>query len=341
MPLLIGTDEGVFRAAEVPFDRGDVQRVLECGTVNGMRQFGHADDVFVAAEAGLFASADGGHSWDDLELPCGDDTVMSVLATEDETLYAGTNFPRLYRSLDGGASWTELRGFLDIPSRGAWQSPLDPSRARLRALESPPGFPNTIVAGVEVGGFHVSHDGGETWLDRRANGPDDFHEVLALDRDIYVAVTGHFDLALEHLDAGHALGLGGLHRTKDAGRSWTRLDVGNDYTYSRALILHDERLLFSGATAPVPEWFEHGADAALFEAEGLGRAWERVEYPGAPHEVVETFTTLAGDVLCGTMACPPPGERDRIGGSVIRRSGDGTYESVGTLPAAIKRIEAV
>lgn len=341
MPLLIGTDDGVFRAEDVPFDSDGVERVLDCGTAQTVRQSDELASTLVASADGLFGSTDGGRTWGDLELPCNDDdALISVLATETGTLYAGTNFPSLFRSLDGGGTWTEMRGFRDLPSRGDWQSPLSPSRARLRALESPPGFPNTIVVGVEVGGFHVSRDGGETWSDRRANGPDDFHAVLALDRDIYVAATGHYDLDLETIGAGHALGLGGLHRTKDAGRSWTRLDVTNEYTYTRALCLHGDRLLFSGATLPVPNWFRDGADAALFEATGLGRAYERVSYPGDPHEVVEAFATFEGDVLGGTAAYPPDGDDD-VGGHVLRRTAQGEYERVGSVPAPIKSLALV
>lgn len=340
MALLMGTDGGIYRVEATPFEPDDVRRVLDCGVAHSIRSFDQAEGVYAATDDGLFRSTDDGRSWNDVGPPVDESEVWSVLATGDGTLFAGTNDPKLFRSTTGGDVWTELRGFRELPSSGIWQSPVDPQRARLRVLESPPEWPDRLVAGVESGGFHVSDDGGETWTDRRERGPDDFHQVLALDRDVYVAATGHLDVDLEHLEFGHAFGLGGLHRTKDAGRSWTRLDPDNDYTYTRSLFVHGETLFFAGATAPPPEWHRDGADAGLFEAASLGRTYERVEYPGLPHEIVEAFATLDGQVICGTAAYSPPERRAEDGGRVIRRLGAGAYETVGRVPDRIRCLVA-
>lgn len=338
MALLIGTVDGVYGVDSAPFERADVTCVLDCGPVHDLRQFAGADGTFVAADGGMYRSIDGGETWEDLELPGGD--VWSVLATADGTLFAGTNDPALYRSFDDGATWHELRSFRRLPSQGVWESPVDPHRARVRALESPPDCPEQVVVGVESGGFHISEDSGETWTDRRDRGPDDFHRVLALSKDVYVATTGYLDLDFEHLDFGHAFGIGGLYRTADAGRSWSKQDVGNDHAYARTLFVQDGILLFSGATEPPGDWRRRGADAALFEAEGLGRTYERVDYPGAPHEVVEAFAELDGGAICGTASFPP-GEERSDGGRIIQRTGPGEYETVGRVPANVSALVCV
>ena len=74
-----------------------------------------------------------------------------------------TNQPCIDRSMRG-KNWHELRGFKELESMIHWESPEDPSSARVRSLESVPSRPDRIVAGVEVGGVHVSNDGGETWV---------------------------------------------------------------------------------------------------------------------------------------------------------------------------------
>lgn len=337
MTLLIGTDAGVYRIDGLPFDAGEPEHVLECGRVRHVQWSEHAraQGVFVAADSGLYRSTDEGHTWSALDIP-GDSAVWSVLATADGALYAGTNDPYLYRSLDDGETWTELPGFRELPSRGYWESPVDAHRARLRTLDSPPGRPEQLVAGIEVGGVHVSTDRGVTWRDCRTDSPDDIHQVVALSGDVSLAATGYFDLSLEHLGHGHALAPGGVYRTTDAGASWTRLDRGNEHAYVRALLVHNGLLCFGGAAAPPPAWRREGADAALFESTNLGRTVERVSYPGEPDELLEAWTVVDGQVVGGAGwygPSDPPSHRGRI----IRRV-DGEYHTAGRVPENVSAL---
>jgi len=47
-----------------------------------------------------------------------------------------------------------------------------------------------VVAAIEVGGVHVSTDGGTTWTGRNAGVNDDVHELHVVDDGEYVAATG-------------------------------------------------------------------------------------------------------------------------------------------------------
>ncbi len=125
MAVLIGTDDGLYRVEDVPFEDDDPEQVLDCGVVTAARTFDHTEGVFVASSSGAYRSRDGGKSWDDLEVPLGDrfwhageSEVWSILATADGALYAGTNDPYIYRSVDDGETWSELKGFRELPSRG-------------------------------------------------------------------------------------------------------------------------------------------------------------------------------------------------------------------------------
>jgi hypothetical protein len=244
MALLIGTDAGLYRVEDVPFERDDVEKVLDCETVTAVETFDHAEGVFVASTTGAYRSTDGGETWEDLEVPLGDrfwhagtSEVWSILATP-EALYAGTNDPYIFRSTDGGETWMELKGFRELPSRGHWESPIDPHYARLRVLESVPGRPEQLIAGVEAGGIHISRDGGQTWQDRRDTIVDDIHQVLPITEDVWLAATGYLDHNLENLGLGHAVGDGGLWRTVDGWDSWERLAVGTNFSYIRRVPVH-------------------------------------------------------------------------------------------------------
>ena len=347
MTLLIGTDDGLYRVDEVPFERGEAEAVLDCGVVTAVKSWEHTEGVFVAASTGAYRSLDGGDTWEDLGVPLGDrfwhageSEVWAILATPD-ALYAGTNDPYIYRSTDGGDTWRELKGFRDLPSRGHWESPIDPHYARLRALETVPGRPDHLVAGVEAGGIHVSRDAGRTWHDRRDAIVDDVHQILPISEDVWLAATGYLDHDLENLGLGHAVGEGGLWRTVDGGDSWERIDGGTDFSYIRRVFVHDGTVFFGGGEEAPPAWVNDDHEVALFESTNFGRDWERVPYPGEPHEVVETWEVSDGDVICGSSLFDVPDQRDDVEGRIMRRTDDGEYETVGRVAANVSRIEGV
>ncbi|WP_436348598.1 WD40/YVTN/BNR-like repeat-containing protein [Natronorubrum sp. FCH18a] len=348
MAVLIGTDDGLYRPEAIPFEPDDPPRVLDCGVVTAVRTFDHADDVFVASSTGAYRSTDRGETWEDMGVPLGDrywhageSEVWSILATADGALYAGTNDPYIYRSVDDGETWSELKGFRDLPSRGHWESPIDPHYARLRALEAVPGRPERLIAGVEAGGIHLSNDAGQTWIDRRETIIDDIHQILPISEDVWLASTGYLDHDLENLGLGHAVGDGGLYRTTDAGDSWTRIDTGNDFSYIRCAFVHDGTLFFCGGEEAPPAWVDDEHEAALFESTNFGRDFERVPYPGEPHEVIETWCVHDGGVLCGSGLFDVPDQRDDVEGRIMRRDDDGDYHTVGRLAANVSRMESV
>jgi photosystem II stability/assembly factor-like uncharacterized protein len=170
-----------------------------------------------------------------------------------------------------------------------------------------------VIAGVEVGGVHVSEDGGETWTERRDGVHDDIHHVLVLGPDEYIASTGN-----------------GLYRTRDAGRSWTRLDTDLDHRYFREAFALDGRLYAAAARSSPGTWRgERGADAILVESTDIGETFESVSYPGRPEEVVLAWTAVAGTVVAGTS-----------NGRLISRASDGTWTGVGQVPAGIRSLES-
>ncbi|WP_132058382.1 WD40/YVTN/BNR-like repeat-containing protein [Halorussus amylolyticus] len=310
--LLVGTYDGVYRADRPRFE--SAERTLDSGRVLRVRRFDDWRGVFAATKTGLYRSTDEGASWTDLGVPR--EEVYSVVGDPDgERLYAGTHPAHLYVSEDDGESWTELEGFQDLPSREEWYTPRHRDEAHIRSLGAHADARDRVVAGVEVGGVHVSDDRGETWTERKQGVHDDVHHVLILGPGEYVASCG-----------------GGLYRTRDAGETWMRLDEALDHTYFREAFFHggdtDDGVLYAAAARSSPgTWSgETGADAALFESRDGGDTFEALDYPGRPEEVVLAWTAHDGGVVAGTND-----------GRVLVRETDG-WVTGGEVPAGVSSL---
>lgn len=73
----------------------------------------------------------------------------------------------------------------------------------------------------------------------------------------------------------------------------------------------------------------------------FGRSWAAVDFLGAPNQVVEDWVvTDDGELLCGSGLFDIPEPAD-INGLVLRRSEDEAYETVGTVPSNVGRMEVV
>jgi hypothetical protein len=118
--------------------------------------------VHNSGPAGVMKSTDRGGSWTGAGL--GNDIVYSV-ATSAITLLAGTYQDGIYRSVDGGSSWSHvLSGVQNVQVTGL-------------------AFPNssTILAGTLFEGVRSSVDGGRTWADFNDNLGDQVINKLVAD----------------------------------------------------------------------------------------------------------------------------------------------------------------
>jgi photosystem II stability/assembly factor-like uncharacterized protein len=303
MTLVIGTNDGLYR--------NDAEQTLDSGRALRVRQFEGIEGVFAATHDGLYRSDDG-TTWTNMGVPRTE--VYSVVANPSgDRLYAGTHPAHLYVSMDDGQTWNELDGFQELPSRDQWYTPRHRNEAHIRSLDIHPDMPHRLIAGVEVGGVHISEDDGETWIERKDGVHDDIHHVLVQGPATYVASTGT-----------------GLYRTEDAGESWTRLDTSLDHRYFREAISHEGTLFAAAAREPPGTWRgADGADAILVESSDAGTTLETVPYSGAPDEVILAWTIAEGTVIAGTNE-----------GRILQRTENG-WETQRTLSAGIRSIVTI
>lgn len=165
--------------------------------------FRDAEHGFAVGAYGAFlVTEDGGASW--TERPIGDDDfhLNQIAAAADGGLYLAAEAGHLYRSDDGGESWSELAspysgsffgvlplsdgGLLVLGLRGhLYRS--DDRGATWRRLES--GTEATLMAGVERGGGEVVVAGLAGVLLRSADGGATFRGEVFADRRAGVALV--------------------------------------------------------------------------------------------------------------------------------------------------------
>jgi photosystem II stability/assembly factor-like uncharacterized protein len=110
--------------------------------------------LYAGAQSGLFMSANGGHSWREVDLPIGYTPVLSLAISpnyqEDGCLYVGTERKGLFHSSDQGGRWQRL-GKKELV-------------APINAILLSPGY--TEEGGILVlhsGELLFSPDGGDSW----------------------------------------------------------------------------------------------------------------------------------------------------------------------------------
>jgi hypothetical protein len=305
MAVVIGSESGIFHAPSLD---GPFEQVQDTDRVMRVTEYG--DTLYAASQSGLFVSDDG-RNWDRIETPQAE--VYSIAAAPDTaSLSIGTHPAHIYDSDDQGESWTELDAFQELPSRDTWYTPRHRNSAHVRSLAIHPDTPRRMIAGVEVGGVHLSPDRGKTWTERREGVHDDVHHLLVVDPDQWVAATGN-----------------GLYRTDDAGKEWTRLDRDVPERYFRESLLHDGVFYTAAAAGSPPNWSgESGADAAVFESQDLGETLIPVETPVTPSEIVLAWSIQDDRVIAGTND-----------GTVLKRS-QGGWEETASIPVGIRALHS-
>ncbi len=182
---------------------------------------------------GIWRSTDGGETWRHLGL---EDSrhigVIRVHPTNPEIAYLaamghafGPNPTRgVFRTTDGGKTWSKVL-YLD-ENTGAADLAMDPSNPRIlyaamwRARRSPWG----LDAGGGKSGLWKSQDGGDTWAELSANPGLPATPLGRIGVAVSPAQPQRVYASVEAPDSA-----GGIFRSDDGGRSWTRTNGEQDF----------------------------------------------------------------------------------------------------------------
>jgi len=189
-------------------------------------------------EKSLEASPFGGH--------------VHALAINPETneLFVGAR--PIYRSRDGGQTWTAIAG---IPQEAA--------RANITALAIDPQNPQVMYATGHGRGIVKSTDGGTTWIPKSEGLSSDVVEAIAVD--------------VKNSDQVYAWVLkDGLYRSTNAGDTWQRVSDGPENQEIRSLASVGYPTEMGGI------WLYAGLDTGVTKSPDCFCGWDNLANDGLP-----------------------------------------------------------
>lgn len=241
-----------------------------------------ADGVYALTRDGALWAQRGGDAWRPVNERPVPDEVWSLAADTrlPGRLYLGVAPALLYRSDNGGATWTACESMRDIPGYERWTFPPPPHIPHVRSIAPDPLAAGALYIGVEEGGVYHSPDGGETWMSLNEGLYWDVHTVTPTSEGgpLY-ATTG-----------------GGFYRSDDGGRGWRHITAGMDRGYTLPFAAargRPGRIYTAAAAGPPPTW-ARGADAAIYRSEDRGDHWQRLT-AGLPERLDTMVQALALD----------------------------------------------
>ncbi len=271
--LFVGMHDGVCVLAST-----DGGRTWEQGVITPLAHAGsrlsvsrsEPDIAYLAAyESGMYRSDDGGTTWKQLPSYPSEYAHSVVVHPGDARLvYVGGEPSAIYRSRDGGETWEECAGFRAVPESSRWSfHNFDPRVHHVRDLRMAPNDPNSLYAGIEVGGVVRSGDGGENW-----------EQLHGTDEDIHL-----INISGTRPERVYVATATGPYRSDDMGQTWRAITEGllRRYTVHIAAAPDNADLvLVSVSSSPGRR------DPQLYRSDNAGRSWAVVESVGSDGDMV-------------------------------------------------------
>jgi photosystem II stability/assembly factor-like uncharacterized protein len=278
--LFVGTiGEGVFRSLDggTTFRRACEGMFVECDVRALVIHRNEPSTLYLGSEHGVFVSTDAADNWRRLPAPVDGLQIWSlyVAPLRPSLIVAGTCPSAIYRSTDGGKTWSEGRTDMlhDCPRI---------MHTRVTCIVGDPENAERLWAGVEIDGAHRSEDAGRTW---RPLG-----DGLS-SRDIHALAVVGVPSGARHLLATTN---NDLNFSSDGGETWRPRNVGKvlPWPYCRGLAQVPGRpaeLLLGNGDGPP------GSAGVIGRSTDGGKTWQLAQMPGRANSTVWTFAVHAAD----------------------------------------------
>lgn len=295
--VLVGTKKGLllFTSADRerwqtrgPFLRGKEVYHAICDPRTG-RIFATSNDAWFGSE--IVFSDDLGETWTSArQSPAfSENSGLKIeriwhlepgLEANPNVLYAGVAPAALFRSEDGGETWSEVTGLSEHPTRSRWHP--GAGGLCLHSIQLDPANPQRIFVAISAVGVFRTDDGGTTWqpVNRGTRAeflPEKLPEFGQCVHKLLMA-PGKPELLFQQNHCG-------VYRSADAGATWEEITAGlpSDFGFPLALHPRDPQTVYvlplQGAEFRCPP----EGKLRVFRSRDGGRSWDSLT-AGLPQE---------------------------------------------------------
>ena len=155
---------------------------------------------------------------------------------DPDVLYCGVEPAALFKSEDGGDSWSPVQGLLDHPHRKQWMP--GGGGLCLHTIVQDPANANRVLIAISAGGAYRTDDGGKTWAAKNSGVRAEFMPDNHPEFGQCVHKVVHHRSRPERLFLQNHWG---LYRSDDWGDSWHDIANGvpSDFGFAMAMHPHD------------------------------------------------------------------------------------------------------
>ena len=227
----------------------------------------------------VWKSTDFGKSWTHssagLAYPEGQDPIKSVwsLALGQGCIYAGVEPAGLFRSEDGGETWSHVTGLSKHPSRPHWQP--GGGGLILHTIVPHPKDAKQLWVAVSAGGVFHTSDGGDTWEARNKGTRNDYMPEDQRYPEFGQCVHS-LAMAAGKPDRLYQQNHCGMYRSDDGGQNWDSIEKGLPSTFGFPAVAHPrdpETLFLFPLNGDVLGRFAPNGKAAVWRTRDGGANW--------------------------------------------------------------------
>jgi photosystem II stability/assembly factor-like uncharacterized protein len=230
-----------------------------------------------------YAGVPGNHQWYDGTLRPWEFTRVWHLepsATDPDTVYAGVQDAALFKTVDGGTSWTELEGLREHGSGPQWQP--GAGGMCLHTIIVDPTDEDRIYVAISAAGVFRTEDGGKSWQPVNAG-------LLSDGIPSPAAQVGHcvHNLAM-HPSRPQTLFMQkhwDVMRSDDGADSWTEIsgDLPTDFGFPIAVHAHEPDTVYVVPITSDSHHFVPDGKLRVYRSRSGGNEWEPLT-AGLPQE---------------------------------------------------------